>query len=46
MLAGTLLRLKAQSGAGGVAVPWLFALLPEVRKHIHLRPVGDHRQEH
>ena len=44
---GNLLRLKAQSGAGGAAVPWLFALIPQVRKHIRLQHVGEYRcQEH
>lgn len=44
---GNLLRLKAQSGAGGAAVPWLFALIPQVRKYIRLRHFGEyHCQEH
>jgi hypothetical protein len=44
---GNLLRLKAQSGAGGAAVPWLFALILQVRKHIRLRHVEECRcREH
>jgi hypothetical protein len=38
-----LLRLKARSGAGGAAVPWLFAWIQQVRKRIHLQHVGGYR---
>lgn len=34
---GNLLRLKARSGAGGAAVPWIFAWIQRVRKRIHLQ---------